>query len=225
MRTSTAYFAGAGTVAAAIIVGLGGGLLFSNIVSPHEPKTEMSKLELRMSSKPIPASNAPMEPVPYVDASRVVPAANAAQPQAQPQPQSPPAAPAETVAANPPPPSDAAPAVQAAQAAAPSPPAAAAPAQAAPPEQARTESVKAPEPALAKASDADARREARRAEDRRSRAERRQRWAERRRHQPRQDLELREVERTVRDETEPRQAFTAEPARLEMPRIRLFDPE
>jgi len=68
MRTTTAYFAGVGTVVAAVAMGLGGGLLISNIVSPHEPRTEMSKLELRMSSKPIPVSNAPSEPVPYVAA-------------------------------------------------------------------------------------------------------------------------------------------------------------
>ena len=49
MRTTTAYFAGVGTVIAAVVAGLGGGLLISNIVSPHEPKTEISKLELRMS--------------------------------------------------------------------------------------------------------------------------------------------------------------------------------
>src|SRR5205814_3388299 len=42
MRTTTAYFAGVGTVVAAVAVGLGSGLLISNIVSPHEPKTEMS---------------------------------------------------------------------------------------------------------------------------------------------------------------------------------------
>ena len=57
MRTSTAYFAGVGTVVAAVVAGLGGGMLISNIVSPHAPKIEMSKLELRMSEKPIPASN------------------------------------------------------------------------------------------------------------------------------------------------------------------------
>src|SRR5882672_4719792 len=109
MRTTTAYFAGVGTMVAAVAVGLGGGLLISNIVSPHEPKTEMSKLELRMSSKPIPASNAPSEPVPYVDASQVVPAAaNAAQ--AEP-PRTAPEQPAETVAAKSTPPSDATPAV------------------------------------------------------------------------------------------------------------------
>ena len=45
MRASTAYFAGAGTVVGAVVVGLGGGLMMANIVSPHTPKhgTEMSK--------------------------------------------------------------------------------------------------------------------------------------------------------------------------------------
>jgi len=192
MRTTTAYFAGAGTVIAAVVAGLGGGLLISNIVSPHELRTEMSKLELRMSAKPIAVSNAPSEPVPYLEASQVAPAAaNAVQ--AEPQP---PAQPAETAAANPPPPSDAIPATQSA-----------------PREQAA-----APENVTANARDADVKRVTEK-----RRAERRQQWAERRRHQPRQDLELREVEQKVREETEPRQAFTAEPVRLEMPRIRLFD--
>src|SRR4029079_1764675 len=95
MRTTTAYFAGVGTVVAAVAMGLGGGLLISNIVSPHEPRTEMSKLELRMSSKPIPVSNAPSDPVPYVAATQAIPSAtNAHQAKPQPTPQS------ETVAAN-----------------------------------------------------------------------------------------------------------------------------
>ena len=58
MRTSTAYFAGVGTVIVAVVAGLGGGVVISNIVSPHAPRTEMSKLELRMSERPIPAANA-----------------------------------------------------------------------------------------------------------------------------------------------------------------------
>ena len=73
MRTSTAYFAGVGTVVAAVAVGLGGGLFISNVVSPHEPRIEMSKLELRMSSKPVPAATAPSEPVPYVAATLPTP--------------------------------------------------------------------------------------------------------------------------------------------------------
>jgi len=201
MRTSTAYFAGAGTVAAAIVLGLGGGLLFSNIVSPHAPRTEMSRLELRMAGKSVPASTAPSEPVPYRAATVSAPATEA---QNQPESGKQAAQPTETQVAAPVTP--------------PSTP------ELARIEQAKTEQAKVSEAAVAKPSDADIRRETRRAEDRR-RAERRQQWTERRRHQPRQDAELREVERKIREETEPRQAFATEPVRLETPRIRLFGDE
>ena len=75
MRSSTAYFAGAGTVIAAIVAGLGGGYLFFSIVSPHPEKhgsSEVSRLERRMSTDPIPATNkgAP-EPVPYLDKPQI----------------------------------------------------------------------------------------------------------------------------------------------------------
>ena len=53
MRASTAYFAGAGTVIAAIAAGVGGGLLIADMVSPKTPKTELSRLERRMSPEPI----------------------------------------------------------------------------------------------------------------------------------------------------------------------------
>ena len=53
MRASTAYFAGAGTVIAAIVGGIGGGLLFADIVSPKSPKPELTRLEQRMSAQPI----------------------------------------------------------------------------------------------------------------------------------------------------------------------------
>ena len=193
MRTTTAYFAGVRTVVAAVAMGLGGGLLISNIVSPHEPKTETSKLELRMS-KPIPVSNAPSEPVPYVAATQAIPsAADAAHAEPQLTPRS------ETVAANNPSlPSDAA-----------------LPAPAAPREQAV-----APEDAFAKGRDADVKRVTEK-----RKAERRQQWTERRRHLQPRDQELRDVEAKVREETEPRQSFAAEPVKLEMPRIKLFDPE
>ena len=189
MRATTAYFAGVGTVVAAVALGLGGGLLISNILSPHEPKAEVSRLEQRMSSKPIPVSNTPSEPVPYLAATQAIPSA-ATTSEVPPQP----AAPTETVAANPPPPPDQA-------------------LQPAPREQAA-----APENAFAKARDADVKRVSEK-----RKAERRQQWTERRRHLQRQDQELREVEEKVREETEPRQTFTVEPARLEMPRIRLFE--
>ena len=197
MRTSTAYFAGVGTVVAAVVAGLGGGVLISNIVSPHAPKIEMSKLELRMSEKPIQASNVPSEPAPSVAAT----AANTVPTQA-------PKEPVTTGLARP----------QLAEAAAGPPPAASPPPAAAPVTQAATsektnpEPIKPPEPAVVKTRDSDIRardadvrsrdgdirREARRAAEEKRKAERRQHWVERRR--PRQDQELREVEERVREE-------------------------
>src|SRR5439155_23238486 len=57
MRVSTAYFAGAGTVVAAIVGGVGGGLLIADMISPKLPKgTETTRLERRMSPEPIRAS-------------------------------------------------------------------------------------------------------------------------------------------------------------------------
>ena len=83
MRTSTAYFAGVGTVIVAVGAGLGGGYLAANITSP--PTQAVSKLERRMSAEPISVSTAPAEPVPHVAATN--PAAAPAQEQAQQQPQ------------------------------------------------------------------------------------------------------------------------------------------
>ena len=157
MRTSTAYFAGVGTVVAAVVVGLGGGVLISNIVSPHAPKIEMSKLELRMSEKPIPATNASSEPVKNETATQT----RSVEAQA-----------AENPAASAPP--VAAPPAQAA-----------APVTQAMSENTNSEQVKTPEAAFANAGDADVRREARRAAEEKRKAERRQLWAERRR--PRQE--------------------------------------
>lgn len=201
MRTSTAYFAGVGTVMAAVVAGLGGGLLISNIVSPHEPRIEMSKLELRMSERPIPATNVSSEPAPGTTSTLAKPTEVPA---------------AENVTASAPPmapPQAAAPVTQAATA-----------------EKASSEQIKTPEAAFAKARDsdmkvrdADLRREARRAAEEKRKVERRPQWVERRR--PRQDQELRDVEAKVREETEPRQVFAAEPVKLEMPRIKLFEAE
>jgi len=224
VRTSTAYFAGAGTVVAAVVAGLGGGLLFSNMVNPPSPKTEMTKLEQRMSSKPIPVVNAPSEPVSYLAATQ--PAASGPITVATPaeKQQS-----SETVSAAPT-------QTQPAEASAPQP--AAPVTQAATSEQTKASETKAPETrapetrttedAFAKARgadvmrDADVRREAKRAEEKRK-TERRQQWTERRRNLRRQDQELRDVEQKVREETEP--AFAAQPVRMETPRMRLFDNE
>jgi len=95
----------------------------------------------------------------------------------------------------------------------------------------QSEQTKPSEDALIKtrnadvARDTDARREAKRVEEKRK-AERRQQWTERRRNPRRQDQELREVEQKVREETEPAarpvQAFAAQPVTMDTPRIRLF---
>jgi len=207
MRTSTAYFVGAGTVIAAIVAGLGGGLLVANIISPHSPKngTEMTRLEQRMSAKPIPVITGPLEPVPYLAATQAaatnpVVVAPADQPEQGQQTEatnaaSPPQQPTEAAAAR----DTAAPAAQ----------------------PVAHEQAGSPQDAVARARDADTRR----AVVEKRRYDRRQQWAEKRRYQQRQDQELREVEQKVREETEPTQAVAAEPARLEMPRIRLFESE
>lgn len=251
MRSTTAFFAGAGTVVAAIAAGLGGGYLFFSIVSPHPEKhgsSEVTRLERRMSSDPIPADNkGSPEPVPYLDSPQVSaavaeppsppkpapeqPQQPAAQPQPQqqqqqaaqsqpPQPQQTPAKPASTQPA----------------AAPPAPPPAAQPAAA---EQQATREKSAADDSYARARDADVKRDARRAEERRKgERDRRQQWSERRKWRQRDDdRELVEVERRVREDTEPRrfreddepqQLFASEPTRIEsprfgMPRIRLFD--
>ena len=236
MRTFTAYFAGAGTVVAAVVAGLGGGLLMANMVNPHSPKTEMTKLEQRMSSKPIPVVNAPSEPVSYLAATQ--PAASgpitvATPAEKQQSSETVGAAPARTQPAEAPAPQPAAPVTQAT----------ASVTQAATSEQAKAPEIKAPEikapetsaletrtteDAFAKTRgtdvmrDADVRREAKRIEEKRK-TERRQQWTERRRNLRRQDQELRDVEQKVREETEP--AFAAQPVRMETPRMRLFDNE
>src|SRR5258708_20295331 len=68
MRASMAYFAGAGTVIAAIVGGVGGGLLIADMISPKSPKqaAELTRLERRMSPEPIQAAAGPSEPVPYL---------------------------------------------------------------------------------------------------------------------------------------------------------------
>jgi len=200
MRTSTAYFAGAGTVVAAIVAGLGGGLLMANIVNPHPSKngTEMTRLEQRMSARPIRVIADPSEPVPYLAATQAAatnPIVVAAPAENQPQPTPPQTEPANTSQA----------AVQPAEPAA----------------QAARAPAASPEDSSAKVRDVDMKRAG--AEKRR--ADRRQQWAEKRRYQQRQEQELRDVEQKVREQTEPAQAFTAEPVKLDMPRIRLFDAE
>ena len=197
MRASTAYFAGAGTVIAAIVAGVGGGLIIADIISPKSPKqgTELSRLERRMSSEPIQAAPGLSEPVQYLATPRLsasVSPVAAAPAQAQ----------AEAVNSE----------STRAQAAIAPPAVSQAAASAAQP--AAREQTAVPDDAFARARAA----EAKRAMEKRK-AERRQQWAEKRRQ--RQQQELRAVEQNVREDTESRQ-FAAEPVRMQAPQFRLF---
>jgi hypothetical protein len=209
-----AYFAGAGTVIVAIVAGVGGGLMMADIVSPKSPKQETTLLERRMSHEPVQAAAAPSQSVSYLvvapqpSAPATTVAAAPAQPQAQTETAnaSTPAQPADTTQTRQAP---------AKQAEAPAPQPAPPPAQPVVHEQAA-----GPDEALAKVRGGDARR----AEGNRK-FERRQQWAERRRYKQHQPQDLIAVEEKVREDTEPRRELAAEPARIEMPLIRLFGPE
>jgi hypothetical protein len=209
MRASMAYFAGAGTIVVALVAGLGGGLTIANIVSPHKETREISKLEQRMAAKPIPpsaqadqpkiqsasqsdniqASNTdklqgdqPKAPVPYVAATGAAVTANTPPVQTQPQPQAPQASPSPVIE----------------QANADNEPAKPAEPQTATPQATQREASSSPEDANAKARDSDLKRLA--AEKRK--ADRRQQWADRKKALLARDAELRDVEESVRRDSD-----------------------
>ena len=73
MRASTAYFVGAGTIVAAIAIGLGGGIVAGNIMNPiaskHGPDT--SKMAQRAEASATAATtSAPSERVQYLTGSQ-----------------------------------------------------------------------------------------------------------------------------------------------------------
>jgi hypothetical protein len=208
MRTSTAYFAGAGTIIAAIVGGVGGGLLFADMVSPKSPKvTEMTKLERRMSAEPIQVAAKPSEPVPYIAAPQL-PTSGAAVATVP----APNQAPTETI-------NSASTAAQPTNTAAAPQPAV----PAAPPvtrEPVAVPQTVASDDTVARARDLEMKRAAEK-----RRAERRQQWTDRRRYQLKQQQELQAVEESVREETGPRRTFAAEPVSVETRRIRVFDAE
>jgi hypothetical protein len=235
MRASTAYFAGAGTVIVAIAGGIGGGLLFADIVSPKTPKAEMTRLEQRMSTQPIQVKADPTEPAKPAVPPPVTTAAAASVSEPPPAPATEAriapsdTSPTDTAATQP-----TSPAAQPAVVAPPQPAAQtqadAPPAQPSPQKQSedppaprpaqKLATTSAPEDAVAKARDVDLKRAA--AEKRR--AERREQWSQKRRYQRREDpdQELREVEAKVREQTETGPIMAFERVRTESPRIRLF---
>lgn len=213
MRATSAYFAGAATVIAAIAAGLGGGLVLGDIMSPQQPKhpgSEMTRLEQRMSPQPIQASNAAAQTA----ASSAAPqaATAVAEPQAQPPQQA-----RETQPRQEQPQVQQAstrPAAPATQLAAPQPVTT---------EQAAARERPAPENSFAKARDDELKRAAHRAEDRRK-SERRQQEAEKRKQRQRQNDDLNEVEASVREATEWRPLFGRDPG-IGSGRVTLGEPD
>ncbi len=226
MRVSTAYFAGVGTVIAAVAVGLGGGYLAANIANSP---SGVSKLERRMSSEPISVSSAPAQPAPRSVATSPV---SASAQQSQATANSDTGLPPETApSAN----DNAPPATDMIRAEAKAAGNVAAVPQMQPvmltdPKRAEQPVEKSPAPrdAYAKARDADIKR----AKPEKRRAERRQAWLDRRKTPPREE-ELDAVEERVREvteprririreESEPRAMFVGQRSSGDAPRIGLF---
>jgi len=227
MRASTAYFVGAGTIVAAIAIGLGGGIVAGNIMNPIAPKQgpDTGKMAQRAEVAAKPAmTNAPSERVQYIAGSQTFGAVIAAPAQAR-DDAGPEAKPeTQTTQANAQPSAEP-PAPQPSQQAAavePPKPVPAAPPQNAKPtvQQASTEPPSSPENAYAKARDSDVKRAA---SDRR-RIDRRERWAERSRYESREQRSMRDrtdwddVARNVRADSDARDV----PGRSRGPRIMLF---
>jgi hypothetical protein len=229
MRAATAYFTGAGTIIAAITIGLGGGIVAGNIMNPVAPKQGADTARLERQAEPkVTTTNAPAERVEYLTGSQAFGAMTAAPAQAQGDTK-PVAKPDEAqtakagAAASPPQsaqnvaaeePKSAAPPQQAAKPAEQQ--AAAEPSAAAVPEKSAAEN------ANAKARDSDVKRAA----SERRRAERRERWAERH-HYVGRDYSRRtdwnDVARNIREDSDTRDVV-ARP-RSGLPQFRLFGPD
>ena len=87
MRASTAYFVGAGSIVAAIAIGLGGGIVAGNIMHPIAPKQgpDTGKMAQRAEASAPATTNAPSERVQYITGSQSFGAVVAA-PGAEPKP-------------------------------------------------------------------------------------------------------------------------------------------
>ena len=231
MRASTAYFVGAGTIVAAIAIGLGGGIVAGNIMNPVASKQgpDTSKMAQRAESAGVAArTSAPSERVNYLTGSQAFGGMIAAPVQAEAKPvaakphtqpaqaNAEPQAPSPSQAAAVEPPQE--------QSKGQSKPAMASSSRAVQPveQQASTEPASSPENAYAKAKDSDVKRTA----SERRRMERRERWAERRSYDPREQRGQRDrtdwddVARNIREDSESRD-YASRP-RGGVPQIRLF---
>ncbi|WP_025032316.1 hypothetical protein [Bradyrhizobium sp. DOA9] len=230
MRASTAYFVGAGTIIAAIAIGLGGGIVAGNIMNPVTSRQgpDTSKVAQRTAPSAPATTNAPSERVNYLTGSRAFGAMIAAPAQAEAKPE---AAKPDTQTTQ----ATAGPAAQQpSQAAAvepskepPKPAPASSPQTAKPAEQqASTEPASSVNNAYAKARDSDVKRAA----SERRRAERRERWAERRHYyESREARGMRDrtdwddVARNIREDSDARDV--ASRPRGGFPQIKLFGPD
>jgi hypothetical protein len=246
MRASTSFLAGAGTVIVAMAMGLGGGLMMGNIMSPHEMRA-ISKAEQRSAAGPQQAQQSP-QPASHQNGAATITAADGPQTQSpylaatqqaatapvvvSPAPANPPPAGANHAATKPAPPTDNVTASS-------DPPAKPKPVEASATSQQATapathEQNPSSENAYAKARDADLKRadEKRKAD----RAGRKQQWAARRQQQ--REQELRNVEASVREDADqPREIIVRRddsrddfrrndsdrPMRMGFPRFNLFD--
>src|SRR5215471_12506761 len=244
MRASTAFFAGVGTVVVAIGAGVGGGLTIAHMMSPLEPRLAMGKAERRAVPEMPPSTKDPLVPVPYLAATQattnaavVVPPAECSSPQQQAEasnssPQA--SRPSDTQASRPS-------GTTASNEQASKPSDASKPAASAKPSDAATskssapsvqpavthEQASAPDDANAKARDSDVKRNADLKRAERRKAERRQQWVDRRRIQQGREQELRDVEASVRDDSEVHvyREDSEQPVRIGFPQIRLFGAE
>ncbi|WP_316185442.1 MULTISPECIES: hypothetical protein [unclassified Bradyrhizobium] len=206
MRTSTAFFAGAGTVAIAVAAGLGGGLMIAEGMHPSSQAFEQAKLARSVPETPSPSPTTTS----YLAATQA-----AATTPIKVAPAAAETGPATPVSPNPsPPPQAAVPDATAVPAASSTP----ASTQAGTAEDVQE---KGQDKAAAKAEDADLK--ARGAERKRvaeqRRTERHRQYVERRRQRREQDL--RAVEQAVREDTTPR-AYAAQPVGMEGPRFSFF---
>lgn len=232
MRASTAYFVGAGTIVAAIAIGLGGGIVAGNIMNPVASKQgpDTSKMAQRAESAgtAAQASAPPSERVNYLTGSQVFGGMIAAPAQAEAKPE-PDAQPAQAKAEPPAPPLSQTAAVEPPkeQSKEQSKPTVASSPKAAKPteQQASADPASSPENAYAKAKDSDVKRAA----PERRRMERRERWAERRHYDTREQRGQRDrtdwddVARNIREDSDSRDY--ADRPRGGFPQIRLFGPD
>ncbi|MBR0749061.1 hypothetical protein JQ582_34540 [Bradyrhizobium japonicum] len=220
MRASTAYFVGAGTIVAAIAIGLGGGIVAGNIMNPVVPKQgpDTSMAQRAEAAKPA-TTNAPSERLQYLTGSQAFGAMIAAPAQAEAKSE-PARSDTQASQANAEPP-----APQPSQAAAAEPPKPAPDGARPAGQQASTEPPSSPDNAYAKARDSDVKRAA----SERRRMERRERWAERRHYDPREPRGMRDrtdwddVARNIREDSDARDV--ASRPRGGLPQIRLFGPD